>query len=256
MPDCRRTWLRQLSAASLAEAPHLLLCPHAGAGAASQRALGEACASWSTPWSIQYPGRQDRAGEAPASNIRDIAETTAAEMAKEAVSDTRPVDVFGHSMGALVAFEVTRSLEQLGVPVRSLTISAAVPAHTVAGQPDHPKTDEGIVDRIVGLAGTDDAILADPELVALAVEALRADYTMIDSYSCPDTAQVSCPITVFGGDADPVAPLATLWGWGTHTSSSCTVLAFRGGHFYLSTRLAEVAKQIEDIHKTTETELT
>ncbi|MBP2333560.1 thioesterase II family protein [Corynebacterium freneyi] len=235
-------WLRRFSVSRSHAGPHLILCPHAGAGASSQRELSDLCAPWCTPSVVQYPGRQDRIGRTPARSITDIADAVARELAAQPAADTRELVIFGHSMGALVAFELARSCGREGLPVAHLVVSAAVPPHAVAAEPRHPVTDRGIIDRLVGLAGTDDAILADPDLVSLAIGALRADYAMTDSYGCGKDAAVSCPISVLGGDSDPIVPFTRLWGWRAHTTADCSVSLFRGGHFYLSTQLPAVAE--------------
>lgn len=236
------TWLRRFAIPHSPGLPHLILCPHAGAGATSQRLLAQECAGWSRPWAVQYPGRQDRIAVPPATDIRPLADAIAAEVAETAGDDE--VAVFGHSMGSLVAFEVARSCEATGLRVRGLVVSAAVAPSDVAGEPRHPTDDEGIVERIVSLAGTDDAVLADRDLVGMAVGSLRADYSMIDRYSCEPGVCLGCPVTVLGGDSDPIVPVSRLWRWKGHTTAECAVEIFPGGHFYLSSRVRAVARAI------------
>ncbi len=94
------------------------------------------------------------------------------------------------------------------------------------------------------LGGTDVRVLADPELRGLLLPILRSDYRLLESYQCRPGATVSCPVTVLSGDADPHTTAEEAEAWEQHTSASCSVRVFRGGHFFLNDHLPVVAQLI------------
>src|SRR5262249_21000644 len=141
-----------------------------------------------------------------------------------------PYALFGHSLGALVAFELARRLKHLYQrPAAHLFVSG----HCAPQLPPQPDNDYKLamphcVDRPRQLAGTPDEVRADPELLALVAPILRADFEASDTYQYRPAPPLDCPITVFGGHVDPEAPTDTLPPWQEQTTAGCDVRILPG----------------------------
>ncbi|MCX7444986.1 alpha/beta fold hydrolase [Corynebacterium sp. P7003] len=232
-PTARPVWLREFHGTPDDEsAPMVVICPHAGTGASSYRELSGHFSRSTAPVVVQYPGRQDRRTETPAQDVRELAAGTALELVSR--DEHRPLILFGHSMGGIVAFETARALEKLGLTVHLLAVSAVVPPGEVTAQPRHPTDDDDIITRLIELGGTDRSVHQNPEMMALTLPVLKSDYAMIDSYSCSPDTRVSCPIVVLGGDRDPVVSPAQLRRWAAHGASAVSPRLFDGSHFYIN----------------------
>lgn len=237
--DLADAWIRRY-APGTPGGPLIVCLPHAGGAATFYRPLAELVGDGTEVWAIQYPARQDRFHEPPARSMEELARSVAAALLV-AVGERRPV-LFGHSMGSLVAFEVARLLERAGSGVHHLVASGR-------GAPSVPfngdvatRDDDAIVEELVRMEGTDPVALRNPELLELALPAIRADYALIEGWATEPGASVSCPVSVCVGDRDPLAPAVDVARWGEHTTAgSVPVHTFAGGHFYLVEHAAGVA---------------
>ncbi|KAA1248811.1 thioesterase [Mycobacterium simiae] len=234
-------WIRQFHQPDSATSLPLLVFPHAGAGASAYREFSKILSARFSVLVFQYPGRQDRAAETSLPSLPDIAAGAFREFTTSQHNRGHPIVAFGHSMGALVAFEFVRLAESRGIDVRHLIVSAAVAPCNVAAKPAHPKDDEEILNHLAALEGTDSDVFANRELMRLALPVMKADYNAFDAYSCPDDINVTAPIHAMGGDQDPYITLGDLYGWGKHTDT-VNVTMFDGGHFYLNTHIEAVAE--------------
>ncbi|MEU0534699.1 thioesterase II family protein [Amycolatopsis tolypomycina] len=219
-------------------AVRLVCFPHAGGTAPFYRPLSFALKSAVDVVSIQYPGRQDRHREPAIDSVRALADRVHEVLAAE---PALPVVLLGHSMGAVVAFEVARRFEAAGqVPVRLVASGRRGPAtrHTEAV---HRGGDAAILAEIRRLNGAAAAVLDNEELMRAALPALRADYRAVETYSCGPDVTVACPITVLTGDADPKTPVAEARAWERHTTGGFDLRVFPGGHFFLTDAMPEVA---------------
>ncbi len=234
-------WARQFHEPQLPGSPPLLVFPHAGAGASAYRDFSKALSRRFEVVVFQYPGRQDRAAEAPLATLPEIAAGAFEEFSASDHNRGVPVVAFGHSMGAMVAFEFVRLAEPRGIPVDQLNVSATVAPCHAAGKPAHPTDDdEELLNHLLRLEGTDSGVLADRELMRLTLPVVRADFKAFDAYSCADDVKVAAPIHAMGGDQDPYVTLGDLYGWGRHTGT-VTVTMFDGGHFYLNQHIEAIA---------------
>jgi surfactin synthase thioesterase subunit len=219
--------------------PTLLLFPHAGAGASWYRQFSKVLSDDFEVIAFQYPGRQDRAGEPPLTTLEDIAAGALAEFLASDVNNGTPITTLGHSMGALVSFEFVRLAEAAGVTVRQLTVLAAVAPHRIASKPPAPKDDQGLLDHLRWLGGTNADVIADPELVTMTFPVVKADHLAAEAYSCDTTVRIAARIQVAGGEQDPIVSMADLHGWREH-SDDVDVTMFEGGHFFLLDHLADI----------------
>lgn len=215
--------------------------PHAGAAAASYRMLATALAAGGDTFIVQYPQRADR--------LRDRAPETVHDLARglfEAGPWCRvaPLRLFGHSMGAVVAFEFARIAEAYGAEVQKLWVSAGPPPCAVAGMPELPTSDDGLLADIADLGGTDPELLADEEFAELLTTAARADYQAFNRYHPSPDVRIRADTHVLGGRDDHRVDADALRRWRNHTAGSFQLSFYDGGHFYVNEHIDAVAAQV------------
>jgi len=236
--DAACRWLRCFArqpAASL----RLVCFPHAGGAASFFFPWAKPFSPTVEVWAIRYPGREDRPAEEPLVGIEAMAGEIA--HALTALAD-RPAVLFGHSMGALVAFETARHRDRLvgGAPVTRL-IASSSPAPVSAGLARIRGTDDAsLLGDLRQGGGTSDAVLDHPELLEIVIETLRADYRRLNGYRPLPGATTGAPITVIGGSDDPAVDDGDLAAWQTHTTSTFERHMFPGGHFHLADTLPAI----------------
>jgi surfactin synthase thioesterase subunit len=221
-----------------------LVCfPHAGGSATFFFPMSAVLPATVEVLAVQYPGRQDRRADRPIEDIAELADQISAVLRPR--SDL-PLAFFGHSMGAVVAFEVARRLEQESGLVLSALFASGRRAPSVRRDepPVHVRDDDGVVAELEQLAGTGKALLGDAELLRMILPAIRGDYKAIETYQHAPGPKLSCPITVLVGDADPHTTLDEARRWRELTAGPFDLRVFPGGHFYLSSHQAAVADAV------------
>lgn len=234
-------WLRRFHPA--ADSPVRLVCfPHAGGSASFHHPVSARFSPGVDVIALQYPGRQDRRFEACIEDIGTLADRITDELL---TLDERPTVHFGHSMGAVLAFETAWRLEQKGTHApRSIVASGRRAPSTSRGESVHSRDDDGIIAELKLLNGTSPQLLGDEEILRMAMPAIRGDYRAIERYSCEPDRVVRCPITVLTGDADPRTSLAEAEAWQAHTSGASRLRVFPGGHFFLVGNQAAVNREL------------
>lgn len=157
--------------------------------------------------------------------------------------DGHSLALFGHSMGALLAYEVGSRLEQTGVRLAAVFVSAAPPPRVGYDEGIHLLPDAELTEHLRNLSGTE-APLLDKEVLPLILPAVRADYQAVETYRFRDRSPLACPLTVLVSDDDPGVEPTQATGWGEHTTASFEVFEFRGDHFYLRHQEDAVAATI------------
>ncbi|MFJ4948511.1 thioesterase II family protein [Streptomyces sp. NPDC088760] len=236
-------WFRRFGTEE-SRAVRLICFPHAGGSAASYVPLLRCLSPRLDALAVQYPGRQDRRREQPAEDVAGLARQIAAALRP---ATDRPYALFGHSMGALVAFETAQVLRASGAPAPLRLFLSGRGAPT--GQPnphDQLPDDAAILAAVRRLGGTSAAALADPDLLELALPVLRADYRALAAYRRPPGEPLDTPVTALTGDTDPVVAPAEVARWREFTRSGCEVRVFPGGHFYLDHCTDAVADVVVD----------
>ncbi|TDC67119.1 thioesterase [Micromonospora sp. KC207] len=209
----------------------LLVLPHAGGSASFYRPVSRALAPRVEVVTAQYPGRQDRHRERPLPTIAALADQLAEVMS---ALDDRPLMVFGHSMGAVVGYELAQRLRTAGAraPIRFFASGRRAPSrHRV--ETVHLRDDPGIIAELRRLSGSNADALANPEVMRLAMPSVRADYRAIETYRHTHDAPLGCPITVLTGDADPQVTLEEARAWREHSTAEVEVQVLPGGHFFV-----------------------
>jgi surfactin synthase thioesterase subunit len=158
-----------------------------------------------------------------------------------------PVAFFGHSMGAVLAFEVTRRLEHDldSSPVVIFASGRRAPS-SFRDENVHRRDDDGIVKEMRVLSGTNPQILGDEEILRMVLPAIRSDYTAIENYRARAEDAVRAPITVLTGDNDPRTSLEEAEAWRGHTTGDFEIHQFAGGHFFLADHQEQIVKIVSD----------
>ncbi|MDF3300830.1 thioesterase II family protein [Streptomyces tropicalis] len=237
-------WLRRFHTAP-AGAPRLLVLPHAGGNASYFFPLSTALARHADTLVVQYPGRQERFGEPCVESLHDMADLVAAVLLADSASLLdRPLAVFGHSMGASLAFEVACRLRDAGFPPAALTVSGRRAPSIPAPGAVHLADDGQLIADMKLLGGTDERMLDHPELLAAVLPSVRSDYVATETYRFRGAAPLDCPITALIGDVDPRVDEPQARAWHTHTTAAFRLRSYAGGHFFLVPHLDAVVSEL------------
>ncbi|MFI2782763.1 thioesterase II family protein [Streptomyces sp. ALB3] len=224
-------------------AGHRLICfPHAGAGAPAYTDWAGLLPPGIELVAVQLPGRQNRIAEDPFTDVRALV-----EVLRHAL---RPVldgsfSFFGHSAGAVLAYELARALRARGGGGPAHLFLSAQPAPGETGvRMLHELPDDDFRDEIIALGGIDEEIAEDEDVMESMLYTLRADFTLWERHHPEPGAPLDCPVTVLAGKEDPRAPLDGVERWRDHTTAAFTTEYYPGGHFYFLDSAAEVVSLI------------
>lgn len=225
-------------------APRLYIFPHAGGSASFYVPFAKAFTTDVKRVAVQYPGTQNGRMQTAVPSIEELADNAYRMIASAPESDG-PVAFFGHSMGALVAFETACRFEAAGHPVSVLFVSASSAPGLMRDQYFRDLSDDELMKFLIDLSGIDPKVLDNKDFVDSMLPGLRGYYGAIAGYTCPSGATVSCPIYASVGTDDGLAPYQNVAAWSAHTTSEFTVRVFPGDHFYFAQHLPELVHDIE-----------
>ncbi|SEC37922.1 Surfactin synthase thioesterase subunit [Streptomyces sp. 3213] len=218
--------------------------PHAGGSAVFYRSWHQGLPPLVELHAVQYPGRGERRTAPLVDDVRTMARHITDDLAP--LFD-RPLALFGHSMGAYIAYETARLLDERGAPPVHLFVSGQIapwtPGDARGGGTDqglgHPGAgiadadDEELVRHLERLGGTEAELLADRQLRQIFLPYIRNDFRMLQSYRPTAGPPLTTPITALAGADDPMATPARAAQWCDLTSSHFALEVFPGGHFFL-----------------------
>ena len=222
--------------------PTLYIFPHAGGSAQFYVPFAKSFSSNVKRVAVQYPSRRGSHDLASFASITELADQVWGKLSAALDRDAR-VAFFGHSMGALVAFEVARRFERVHHPVAALFVSACAAPGQV-GYEHVTDDDKSLLAAVAEFTGVNPEFLQDEDFAAHILPTLRG-LKAIANYDCPPEATVSCPIYAFVGDEDDVATLDKASGWAERTTAEFTARVFPGHHFYLTDQLRPLVDDVE-----------
>ncbi|MET8560977.1 alpha/beta fold hydrolase [Streptomyces flaveolus] len=236
-------WFRTLRQAPKPRV-RLVCFPHAG-GAASFFSSWAALAPDDVELlAVRYPGREDRMFDEPAQSMEELAGPLT-EACAALPADAR-LALFGHSMGAEVAYEVTRRLAVApGLSPSALFLSGRAGPGRVESRGLGNAPDSELISELVDMGGTDAAVFADPELRELVLPALRADLRLLDKHVAgPHPERLDVPVRAYYGLDDPVVTSDAVSAWSSITRAHFSTRPFPGGHFYLNAQAAPLLMDV------------
>ncbi|GGW12583.1 oleoyl-ACP hydrolase [Streptomyces capoamus] len=236
-----RLWLRSFHQAAPG-APRLLFLPHAGGSASFYVPFSKALSPAVDVLSVQYPGRQDRLAEPPATSVQELARGVLRALDER---DDTPLALFGHSMGAMVGHELARLLQDAGRPPAVFFVSGRRGPSVERAEDVHQGGDARLIEEVAKLDGTHEALLQDEDILRMILPALRADYRAVETYRRTPGPRLDCPLVALTGDADPRVTPEEARTWSEETDGPFELHVYPGGHFYLREQQQAVLSRIE-----------
>lgn len=220
----------------------LICLPYAGGSASLYHSWAEALPADVDVCGVQLPGRETRLQEPPVRKMDQLV-----PMLTEALRPwlDLPFAIFGHSMGALVGFEMVRELRRRGeqLPIHLFASGCHAPQF-----PDpavvYDLPDDDFLGYLYSIGGLNDAVAGNKELIALMLPMMRADSEVTETYTCQPAAPFDFPITAFAGLEDPMTTHVEVEGWREHTTNRFGIAYFPGDHWFLQTARDEILQAI------------
>ncbi|MFJ9153069.1 thioesterase II family protein [Streptomyces sp. NPDC102270] len=209
----------------------LYCLPHAGGGARPYGRLETA-----VPWGVrvvplELPGHGTRLRE---HLLRDMGQVVTEVTRLMGEDQGRPFALFGHSFGALVAYETAWRLRESGTPPELLLVSGRTsPVWPLSHEPLHTLPDPLLTEGLSRMGGIPKALLASPSVLQVYLPSLRADLRMVETYAHTHGGRLDVPIAAFAGRQDRLTDPAGMEAWAERTSRAFDLTLLRGGHFFL-----------------------
>ena len=216
---------------------------HAGGGAASFRNWSDNLPSSVEVYFVELPGRGFRLAQTAFTSLTPLV---------EAIADAlhpfldKPFTFFGHSMGGPICFELARLLRKKhGLNPIHLFVSAhRAPQLPDPDPPIYNLPDSEFLEELRDLEGTPQEVLENAELMQLLLPTLRADFTVVDTYTYTAEPPLDCPITAFGGLQDREVNYEELEAWRSQTIAGFSLHMLRGNHFFIHSAQSELLKYL------------
>ncbi|MER5772860.1 alpha/beta fold hydrolase [Streptomyces sp. NPDC002039] len=239
-------WIRQFHPAPGAKV-RLVCLPHAGGSAPYFLPVSKALSPALDVAAVQYPGRQDRRDEPGIENIADLADAVTDALLPWA---DRPLIIFGHSMGATLAFEVALRLEGKDIVPLAVFASGRRAPSRHRDERVHLRSDDDLIREIQSLSGTQAAVLGDEEILRMVLPAIRSDYKAAETYRYETGPKLRAPIQAHFGVDDPKVSPDEARAWEEHTTGTFELQTYPGGHFYLNQQSGRVIDAIAGVAST------
>lgn len=180
---------------------------------------------------VHLPGRGRRFREHAFTRLLPLVTAIADDLAPFA---GLPYALYGHSMGAMIAFELTRELFRRGVGPRRLFVSGSRAPQFPRAEPiTFNLPHDRFLAELKQLNGTPREVLENPEIMELFMHILRADFELLETYEYTPGEPLACPVTVYGAVNDQRVPVESCWAWQDQTTADSQVRIFHGDHFFI-----------------------
>ncbi|HYC61333.1 MAG TPA: alpha/beta fold hydrolase [Thermoanaerobaculia bacterium] len=223
-----------------------LFCfPYAGGGATVYRPWVRAAPAGVQIRAVELPGRETRMFAEPFRSMDALIPALLGELRAQLEA---PFALFGHSMGALIAFELTRALRRTRAPQPArLFLSAHRAPHLRNRRPAiHDLRGDAFWAALRRLGGTPEEVFAHRDLMELVEPTLRADFELCERYQFTGEDPLDVPLTLFGGTEDPNVSELELLAWQEHTRAGVRLKMFAGQHLFLQHSHAAVLREVLD----------
>jgi medium-chain acyl-[acyl-carrier-protein] hydrolase len=209
----------------------LFCLPYAGAGASVFRRWPLLFPREIQVVPVQLPGRESRIREGLLTSIEELVEVLIGEF----LDETKPYAFFGHSMGALIGYELARKLRDKGKcgPVHLFVSARRAPSLTDDRTPLHQMDDAALIEKMREFKGTPEEVFQHPELIDFWLRIFRADLAACENYKHTQERPLDCPITAFSGLEDKHVPQDEMLAWQNETRAGFKLRALAGDHFFL-----------------------
>nr|WP_254212545.1 alpha/beta fold hydrolase [Burkholderia multivorans] len=222
---------------------------HAGGNASSFSSWAGKLGDGVEIWASQLPNRFDTA-QRPLATIDTVIPAMIAALDALHAGDARavPFAFFGHSLGALIAFELARALFAAGKrgPAALAVSGHRAPDRPLRRAPLHDLDDDAFVAQLRALGGIAGSLLDDSRLRPFLLPMLRADLYMSEAYSPLPGLLLAIPLIGFRGESDPLLTADEFDGWTTHTGASCSLHTLPGGHFFDDAAMRQLQDLLSD----------
>lgn len=219
---------------------------HSGGGASSYHPWVESLSPLIEMVAIQLPGRENKFLEPLTSDLSHIITKLSKDFS---YYKDKPFIVFGHSLGALLAFEFIKAIHRIySLYPRQVIVSAAKAPH----MPYRRKILSHLEDKLLkeelkAYNGIDERIQNEPELFDLFLPIIRSDFSIVENYSFAGSASFPCDILAFSGSDDPTVTQEEILGWSTQTTGKFEHMPFSGAHFFIRDHQKEIVNIINQI---------
>jgi medium-chain acyl-[acyl-carrier-protein] hydrolase len=240
-PSTRSCWV-QVSYPRPDARLRLICLPAAGGGASRYRDWPAYLSDDVEVVPVQLPGRENRFNEPPIESMEQLAGPLLDGLAGYL---TPPFALFGHSMGALIAFELVRRMRSGGLEPVHLFASGCRAPHLPRRSPDRRTLpDPEFLTAVGELGGIPPELLAESQLLDAMLPTLRSDFILTETYLFRPQAPLSCPVSAFGGLQDVEVFPEDVRAWSGHTSGTFRMHLLPGDHFFVNSARAELLRLV------------
>lgn len=225
-----------------------LFCfPFAGGGPSTYRTLAQILPPQIQLCAVHLPGRETRIQQPL---LHSLDQLTPLLLEKLSPHLDKPFALYGHSMGAVIAFALCRALQQQNLPLpKTLFIAARKAPHLPnRSRMLHNLPDDQLIAELLRYQATPSAVFENEELRRIFLPIIRADFSLGETYTCEQEA-LPIPITVFGGTQDNIVTQSELSAWEVYSSKKFTLQMFEDGHFFSKESFAIIAETVANLEQ-------
>nr|WP_222434034.1 alpha/beta fold hydrolase [Bacillus pumilus] len=198
---------------------------------------------------LELPGHGTRMTESVLTDLQQVADDLY-DQASSSLKEGEPYAIFGHSMGAVLAYELQKRMQtRLNREPVHVFYSGRFPPHIPEKKVYHQLSDSKLKEAIIAMGGVPEELADNHAVLDFFLPILRADFQLLETYLCEEVVPAACPISIFYGTRDLPSVLFDLDDWDQYTSEDCAFFEFDGDHFFIHSLTNEVVEKINVILK-------